>query len=262
MRYFIFFVLCYSTLYSQTNIPKSQYEVIYRFKSLNDTLSKNSGVQEDLSLLIKGNKSLFKSTQKAISDSIALVVGNKSFDNPVDGKVILDMRNVPPVIFKSEVFSDNGKQTVYKVLMKNVFSYPLEDPIKWKISGETKVIATHLCKKATGKYKGKNYIAWFTEAIPIPDGPYVFKGLPGLVIEVYDTSDYNSFSMISFKKVEKPILLMKDVILTKYETFYETRKNLLDNPAAILTNQTGINVSHSSAERMKSNLNRFNNYID
>ena len=111
-----------STLYSQiNNTLMSEFEVIYRLKSSRDTLSKNNNIEEDLSLLINGNKSLFKSTQKAISDSIAVAVGNKSFDNPVNGKVVIDMRTVPIVKFKSEVFSDNGKQTVYKVLLKNNF---------------------------------------------------------------------------------------------------------------------------------------------
>ena len=66
-----------STLYSQiNNTLMSEFEVIYRLKSSRDTLSKNNNI-EDLSLLINGNKSLFKSTQKAISDSIAVAVGNK-----------------------------------------------------------------------------------------------------------------------------------------------------------------------------------------
>lgn len=244
------------------NTLMSQFEVIYRLKSSSDTLLKNNSIEEDLSLLINGNKSLFKSTKKAISDSIALAVGNKSFDNPVDGKVVFDMRNVPIVKFKSEVFSDNGKQTVYKVLIRNNFSYYLEDPIEWKILGETKTIASYLCKKAMGKYKNRNYIVWFTEAIPIPDGPYVFKGLPGLVVEVYDTLDYNRFSMISFKKVEKPIILMKDVVSTKYSIFFEARKNILNNPAAILSNQTGVNLSSSTVAKINANSKYFNNYID
>src|SRR5690606_29127872 len=158
------------------------YEVIYRVRMYTDTTSKSNVIEENVSLLIKDDKSLFKSTKKAIRDSIAMAVGKKSFENPVGGKVILDMRTVPGVDFKSEVFSENGKQTVYKELLKNRFSYPLEDPIEWKIEDETKTISTYLCKKATGKYKGRNYIAWFTEAVPIPNGPYVFKGLPGLIL--------------------------------------------------------------------------------
>ncbi|WP_449399577.1 GLPGLI family protein [Chryseobacterium wanjuense] len=98
----------------------------------------------------------------------------KSVENAINGRVVVDMRNVPRAYFKSEVFSDNGKQTIYKELMRNKFSFPLEDPIQWKVGGETKMIESYLCKKATGKYKGRHYIAWFTESIPIPDESLCF----------------------------------------------------------------------------------------
>ncbi|GAA5096976.1 hypothetical protein GCM10023210_31440 [Chryseobacterium ginsengisoli] len=219
-------------------------------------------MEEDLSLLIKGNKSLFKSTKKAIRDSVAYAIGKKSFENPVNGMVVLDMKAVPGVNFKSEVFLNDGKQTIYKELLKNRFSYPLEDAIEWKIESETKTIASYLCKKAIGKYKGREYVAWFTDSIPFPDGPYVFKGLPGLVLEVYDSKNYISFSMISFKKVEKPIIVMKDVANTKYSTFHKARQNFLDNPSGTLSSQIGLTIKPNDASRINGNVKRFNNYID
>ncbi|MDH6253101.1 GLPGLI family protein [Chryseobacterium sp. H1D6B] len=263
MRFYIFISLLLSSiLYSQSDTLKSQFEVIYRIKMFPDTLSKNNVIEEDLSLLIKDNKSLFKSNKKAIRDSIAFAVGKKSFENPVDGKVMLDMRNVPGVNFKSEVYFENGKQTIYKELLKNRFSYPLEDAIKWEIGFETKMIASYLCKKATGKYRNRNYIVWFTDAVPIPDGPYVFKGLPGLVLEAYDTKDYINFSIVRFKKAEKPIVIMKDATPTKYATFHKARQNFIDNPSGTFTNQTGLSVKPSDISRMNNTARRFNNYID
>lgn len=53
---------------------KSQYEVIYRVKMFPDTLLKINVIEEDLSLLIKGNKSLFKSTKKALRDSKPIIL--------------------------------------------------------------------------------------------------------------------------------------------------------------------------------------------
>lgn len=262
VRVGILFLILWNTAYSQKDTLQSQYEVIYKIKSFNDTLSKYNAAEENLSLLINGNKSLFRSTQKAKSDSIAMAIGKKSFENPVNGKVILDMKNVPGVYFKSEVFSDNGKQTIFKELMRNKFSFPLEDPIQWKIGSETKMIESYACKKATGKYKGRHYIAWFTESIPIPDGPYVFKGLPGLVLEVYDPNDNIHFTMVSFKKVVKPMTLMKDAFATKYSTFYKARQNSIDNAAGVLSNQTGITLKPADIARINNNAKRNNNYLD
>ncbi len=263
MRFYIlFFIVLSFCVNAQNDSLKSKYEVIYKIRMFPDTLSKNNPIEENISLLIGDNSSLFKSTQKAIRDSVAYSIGKKSFDNPTNGKVILDMRNVPGVNFKSEVFFVNGKQTVYKELLKNRFSYPLEDAIVWDITGETKTVASYLCKKALGKYKGRKYVAWFTDKVPIPDGPYVFKGLPGLILEVFDEKEYITFSMVSFKKIEKPIILMKDVVSTKYSVFHKARQNFLDNPAVTFSNQTGLAVKPNDITRIKMNVNRFNNYID
>lgn len=261
MRFFTFFLLLSCCLYSQEKIT-SEYEVIYKVKIYPDTTSKTNEIEENLSLLIKGNKSLFKSTKKALRDSIAYAIGKKSFDNAIDGKVILDMKAVPSVNFKSEVYFENGQQIIYKELLKNRFAYPLEEIISWKITSETKTIATYLCKKAIGKYNGRNYTAWFAESVPIPDGPYTFKGLPGLTLEVYDDNEYISFSIVSFKKVEKPIILMKDVANTKYSAFHKARQNFLDNPAGTFSNQTGFTVKPNDVVRINNSIKRFNNYID
>jgi len=265
MRFFTFsllFLSCLLHCQMYNDSLKSQYEVIYRLKMFPDTLSKDNVIEEDLSLLINGNKSLFKSTKKAVRDSIAYAIGKKSFDNPVNGQVILDMHAVPGVNFKSEVFLNERKQFVYKELVKNRFSYPLEDPVEWKIENETKNIATYACKKAIGKYKGREYIAWFSENIPIPDGPYVFKGLPGLILEVYDINNYITFSMIKFAKVQKPIKLLKDVAATKYSAFHKARQNFLDNPAGAFSSQTGLSVKPGDIARINNNAKKFNNYID
>jgi GLPGLI family protein len=259
--FFLFFILSV-LLSAQSENLNSEYEAIYRVKFYADTLSKSNATQEDLSLLIKGYKSLFKSTKKAYSDSVAMEIGKKAWDNPVDGRVILDTKGVPAVNFKSEVYSDMGKQIVYKEFLKNHLAYPLEDIIKWKIEEETKMIGSYTCKKATGRYNKRNYIAWFTESVPIPDGPYVFKGLPGLVVEVYDKSDYVNFSMVSFKKVVKPIVLMKDVTSTKYSAYVKMRQNFLDNPVGTLQNQTGLTIDPKYMSQVNNNARRFNNYMD
>lgn len=57
----------------------------------------------------------------------------------------------------------------------------------WELHQETKQIGNFSCQKATIKFRGRNYIAWFTNDIPVPFGPWKFQGLSGLILEVYDT---------------------------------------------------------------------------
>lgn len=59
--------------------------------------------------------------------------------------------------------------------------------IEWNISAETKNIGEYLVYKATGKFRGRDYTVWFTTDIPLPFGPWKLQGLPGLILEAYDT---------------------------------------------------------------------------
>lgn len=58
--------------------------------------------------------------------------------------------------------------------------------IIWKIFDEEKTIGGYNCKKATTTFRNVNYVAWFTEDIPVPFGPWKLRGLNGLILEAYE----------------------------------------------------------------------------
>ena len=67
-------------------------------------------------------------------------------------------------------------------------------PIDWKISEETKTMQDMVLQKAECDFRGRHYIAWFNPKIPIPDGPWKLRGLPGLILEA--TMRKNTFNSI------------------------------------------------------------------
>ncbi len=73
--------------------------------------------------------------------------------------------------------------------------------IDWKLSSETKQIGKFTCSKATSDFRGRSYIAWFAPEIPMPYGPWKLQGLPGLILEAYDT---NKEIYFYFKSIEYP----------------------------------------------------------
>jgi GLPGLI family protein len=80
-----------------------------------------------------------------------------------------------------------------------LYGEPLPN-INWKLGKDTKKIGKFICQKATTTFRGRNYEAWFTTAIPISIGPWKLHGLPGLILEAYDdTKDiqfiYNGVSI-------------------------------------------------------------------
>lgn len=52
----------------------------------------------------------------------------------------------------------------------------------WNIEDQYREILGFKCQKASIRYPGRNFIAWFSEEIPLTDDPYVFNGLPGLIL--------------------------------------------------------------------------------
>lgn len=63
---------------------------------------------------------------------------------------------------------------------------------------------------------GDVFYAWFTDDIPISDGPFRFKGLTGMILEVYNAHKTIDISMISIKMSNEeiqPISYLKTVKL-------------------------------------------------
>lgn len=84
------------------------------------------------------------------------------------------------------------------------YSYVKENipKIDWKILKEKKKIGTFECVKAIGIFRGREYTAWFTKSIPLSYGPWKLQGLPGLILEAYDT---NKEVYFYFKSIKYPL---------------------------------------------------------
>lgn len=72
--------------------------------------------------------------------------------------------------------------------------------ISWKIHNDTKKINDYNCQKATAKFRGREWTAWFCSDLPYQFGPWKLNGLPGLILEAYDTRQQIKFL---FSKMEQ-----------------------------------------------------------
>lgn len=114
---------------------------------------------------------------------------NENFIEPVDGsdnEFKINQKLIQLVKLKRYVFKDNN--VVYSVFTDDGEDIMVVDSLpemKWElILGQNKKIAGFNCQKAILKFRGRKFTAFFTEDIPVNYGPWKFKGLPGLILEI------------------------------------------------------------------------------
>jgi len=93
-------------------------------------------------------------------------------------------------------------------------------PQQWVISSDTCRILGYLCHKATTKFRGREYEAYFTQELPVNDGPWKLYGLPGLILEA-KTRD----GIFHFKAIGNQIINGKSIDIS-YGKYTETCREL------------------------------------
>lgn len=81
------------------------------------------------------------------------------------------------------------------------------DVFEWQLTNLVDTIGDYLAHCAYTDYGGRHWVAWYTTDIPINDGPYKFRGLPGLIIRLYDDQEHYTFDMVSMERSDEPILI-------------------------------------------------------
>ncbi|WP_343665279.1 GLPGLI family protein [Chryseobacterium mucoviscidosis] len=260
---FLIFCLFVSKFLFSQELENSNIKCSYLTKFLIDTTNINTKKEEIAGLWIGTKTSIFKSEQKAIYDSLTKESARKSFANPVNGRVILDFSKFRRAYFIPEVFKNGNKLEIFDKVLNITYAYESDQKIEWKLIDETKTISTYKCRKATGRYRNKNITVWYTEEIPISEGPYTFKGLPGLVIEAYDEKDFFHFTLIGLKKVNELIAPIKrNVINTDYQKFSKKRSDYQNDPAGTYFLATGRTTPKELKDGIEKMHRSNNNHLD
>lgn len=174
------------------------------------------------------------------------------------------------------------------IMVQNMFVVETNDKINWKLDNDTKIIGGYKVQKATTKYGGRNWTAWFTKDINLSEGPYKFQGLPGMIFEIYDDKDNFKFTLVKSYKIsrtyetlgilenfggQKPVKipesrlqkLMLDYYNDPLNTFKEHYKNNTNPDAHFMV--MGIEVKRPEqlkelSEMMQKNIKKNNNPLE
>lgn len=168
----VFVLLLPLSVLSQTMLPT----IVVEYEQ--DSNYGNVPLSEKYKLFIVGKKALYEQVfedrkDKTIQESDG---STNTYEYPKKEMMKYCMSNLESkeIIFKDVI----ARRTVS---VKDEFVN-----FNWKISTETKMIGSYECQKATTKFRGRDYTAWFTTKIPYSFGPWKLRGLPGLILEAYD----------------------------------------------------------------------------
>lgn len=81
------------------------------------------------------------------------------------------------------------------------YTFKTTDKINWTIADEIKKIENYTLQKATTKFGGRSWTAWFCKDIPFNEGPFKLRGLPGLIFELSDAKKNFLYTLVKSREL-------------------------------------------------------------
>ncbi|WP_370900731.1 GLPGLI family protein [Chryseobacterium gossypii] len=158
----------------------------YEYTFVPDSTAAESKLSEIMILNAGKDKSEYYSQQGMKIDSVLLSNRKKGNFEPYTG---------PAPAVSDRIIKYYSDKTLDHLTTIGSTRYLIEDnrePV-WKLLPGFKEILGLKVLKATTSLAGREWIAWFSNDIPLQDGPYKFRGLPGLIIQIEDSRHQHSF---------------------------------------------------------------------
>ena len=188
-------------------------ECWYNLVVIQDTLDRSLKTEDTMVLKIGKKHSLFYSYYGFYNDSIRT--------DPVGMKIAIRMtkeairkkdhslmpmpRSTTDLIYKSYPVPGNNT-TFTRLAGKNGVDFfeiyeKGDNRQKWMIRQDSvKQIAGYPCQLAYCHFRGRTWEAWFTTDIPMGNGPWKLSGLPGLILEAYDSAYHYHYTLTGIRK--------------------------------------------------------------
>ena len=228
----------------QDEIGKAVMEFMYDYRYLTDTTDITSYVEDRMILQVSYGMSKFMSYRTMRADSlISASTSDQIKANPgryIGGETFSIYKNYP-----------SGKFTVTDRIATDWFLFEEAIPVQeWTMTEDTKTILGYECRSARCRFRGREYVAYYTDKIPVADGPWKFGGLPGFIMEVKDTEGHYSFTCVGINSKADRSITIPDVPYnrTTRGKFYQTKYRYDSNPTGYMESVNGIQVMITGAD--------------
>ena len=266
-------------------ISAQSTQFIYEYKFKIDSLNREKVTVENMILETKSEGSRFVSQKKIVEDSI-LTASLKQMNG--GGGSPIDLTHIQQPSVRSEVTKKYPSyETVFKTIPgSTLLAVTMSKKPEWKIASEKSEVLGYKVQKATTKFAGREWIAWFAPELPIQDGPHQFYGLPGLIVKIEDSKNDHAFVLIGTKKIsseeseKKSRMAGREIALDeeKFKKYWQDykkdpvkdmRQTIVSTSGAVVTSMTFNGKSYSQEEMLrdseksrKESLKTTNNFLN
>lgn len=234
----------------QNTVPETEtlasetMEFVYDYRCCVDTTGLlEDNISSDNMLLQIGPNGLskFSSYKNLTVDSILMRSSQEQIvDAAIEGKLsngefMTIYKNYPA-----------GKLTHTEKICQDWFRYDEEMPVlDWELTDSVINVLGYECHGAKCRFRGREWTAFYTEDIPLTEGPWKLHGLPGLIMKATDKKDHYTFECIGIKsKADRPITIYKVPFNNvRRSGYYDTRHRYEVNPYAYFEATTGNSVT-------------------
>lgn len=180
-------------------IEKELFTVQYQTAFVSDTLRPDRKIQEVMMLKVGTKSSVYYSYSRFHVDS--LIEADKA--SGASNEVIQEhlKQNMGTISYQIYKNYPAGKVTTLDAIASSRFrcEEKNEQP-EWQLWPDTLTILSYPCRKATCRFKGREYEAWYTPEIPRSEGPWKLQGLPGLILKANDIRNQYTFECTGIQK--------------------------------------------------------------
>ena len=193
-------------------IDQVAYRITYKSKMVNDTTKTPYKYRDDEMRLEIGKNDVSRFY------SYTTFIRNQMMVGMIKKGGGIDLTSIPKGGAIAWEFYKNYPSHGKTLLLDKVGldEYQCEESVEtpdWQmVPDSTKEILGYQCQMATARFKGRQWIAWYTEDIPLDEGPWKLCGLPGLVLSAYDAPRQYIFEGAGLEQVsaDQPVVIVNN----------------------------------------------------
>ena len=221
----------------------AQRRFFYKVVFVEDTLKREKKTEAQCVLEIGRHGSSFMDLYQLAWDSLSDAVTRRKgsmMELFTEGAGLVKKIKWRIVLLKG--YPEGTDRHQQEVPLTGRYEYECPSPsFDWQIGEETKEIMGYTCRKATCHHSGRDYTAWYAEDIALSDGPYIFRGLPGLIVAIASDDGEYAFKLNGIQEeitFSSPIFLY-DKKVQKYsrEEVRKIVRNISENYSETIINQ-------------------------